>query len=190
MPNNQPTKVITGKVRLSYTHLFTPRAMNDDQDPKYSALLLIPKTDKKTKAKIDRAIEAATEAGKARFGKAWGRRGVSTTLRDGDEEGDLESNPELAGHYFMNVSAKNKPYVVDRARDLITDPTEVYSGCYAYVSLGAFAYNVSGNQGVSFGLNGVQKVAEGEPLDGRSRAEDDFEVLDDEDDLDDEDLLS
>ena len=33
---------------------------------------------------------------------------------------------------------------------------------------------MNGNNGVACGLNNVQKVADGEPLTGRSRAEDDF----------------
>ena len=31
---NQTTKVITGKVRLSYAHLFKPVALSEGQDPK------------------------------------------------------------------------------------------------------------------------------------------------------------
>ena len=82
-----PTKVVTGKVRLSYAHLFQPHASLPGQDPKYSLMLLIPKSDKSTVAKIEAAIEAAKENGKAN----WGGKvpaGLKTPLRDGDLERD------------------------------------------------------------------------------------------------------
>lgn len=182
MAQNQATKVVTGKVRLGYVHLWEPFSNIEGQEPKYSVMVLVPKKDKATITSIEAAQQAALENGKAKtFGgsipKAW-----KNTFRDGDEEGDLEKNPEMEGHMFMTVSSKTKPGVVDAAVRPIIDSTEVYSGCYARVSLNAFPFNISGNKGVSFGLNHVQKMADGDFLGGRSKAEDDFEKLDDEDD--------
>lgn len=177
-----PTKVVTGVVRLSYAHLFEPFSQNPgESDPKFSTVILIPKTDKATVRKIKDAIEAAKENGKAK----WGGKippNVAITLHDGDEEADLERNPEYEGHFYMSVSSKQRPGLVDQAVNPILDSTELYSGCYARVSINAFPYLYSGKKGVSFGLNHVQKVRDGEPLGGRTRAEDDFDELDDEDD--------
>lgn len=193
-----PTKVITGKVRLSYVHLFEP--YGDGDDKKFSVVALIPKTDKATIRDILAAQKAALADGmqKQKFGSLTTaeKRAIAAetipdsftnTLRDGDEEADLERNPEYAGHMFMNVSARTKPGIVDRALEPIVDSTEVYSGCYARLSINAFPFNTQGNKGISFGLNHVQKVADGDFLGGRSRAEDDFDELEDEDE--DEDSL-
>lgn len=181
------TKVVTGPVRLSYAHLFEPWTNDPDQDAKYSVTLLIPKTDKKTIAAIRKAQQAALEQGKSKtFGgsipKNW-----KNTFRDGDEEADLEKNPEMEGMYFMAVNSKTKPGIVDRQLNPIMDSTEVYSGCWARVSINAFPYSQSGNKGVSFGLNHVMKWEDGDNLGGRSRAEDDFADL--VEDGDDDDLL-
>ena len=168
-----PTKVVTGKVRLSYAHLFQPHASLPGQDPKYSLMLLIPKSDKSTVAKIEAAIEAAKENGKAN----WGGKvpaGLKTPLRDGDLERD---DPLYKGHYFMNASSKQQPGVVDAQLNKIVDPSEIYSGAYGCASLNFYAYSVNGNKGVGAGLNNVQKVADGEPLGGRSRAETDFTAV-------------
>lgn len=178
----QSTKVITGKVRLSYAHLFEPYSAEEGHEPKYSVMLLIPKSDTKTIRAIENAQKAALENGKhSKFGgkipPKW-----KNTFRDADEELDTEANPEFAGCMFLNVSAKTQPGIVDRQVRPIIDPSEVYSGCYARVSINAFAFNFQGSKGVSFGLNHVQKLEDGEPLGGRSRAEDDFEPLDEEDD--------
>ena len=181
---NGSTKVVTRKVRLSYVHLFTPWTNDPKNTPKYSTVILIPKSDKQTLKAIEDARAVAEINGKAKFGASWGKKGLKNTLHDGDEEGDLDTNPEYAGHMYMTVSANTQPGVVGRDLNPVMDSTEVYSGCYARVSINAFPYNTQGNQGVSFGLNHVQKLADGDFLGGRSRAEDDFDALDDEDDED------
>lgn len=171
------TKVITGKVRLSYVHLFEAYSSFEGQDAKFSTVILVPKTDTKTVNAIKTAQKLALENGKtSKFGgtipKNW-----KNTFRDGDEEGDLDKNPEYAGHWFMTVSNKTRPGIVDENVQPILDSTEVYSGCYARVSITAFPFSASGSKGVSFGLNHVQKLADGEPLGSVTKAEDDFTAV-------------
>ncbi|TPG74006.1 DUF2815 family protein [Brevibacillus laterosporus] len=174
---NKDTKVITGKVRFSYAHLFKPTAIDDNQEPKYSVCLLIPKSDKETLRKIKAAVDAAKQAGAS----TWGGKipaNLKTPLRDGDEE--RPDQPEYAGHYFINANSKQKPGIVDKNRDEILDSTEVYSGCYGRASINFYAYNTAGNKGIACGLNNVQKLADGDFLGGRSRAEDDFDAVEDD----------
>lgn len=172
------TKVVTGRVRLSYAHLFEPFAATQEADPKYSCVLLIPKTDTVTINKLRTAQQAALEAG--RVSKFGGKipKGWTDTIHDGDEDGDLEKNPEYEGNLFLTVSSKTRPGIVDADVNPILDSTEVYSGCYARVSINAFPFSQQGNKGASFGLNHVQKLADGDFLGGRSKAEDDFEAVD------------
>lgn len=181
------TKVLTGKVRLGYVHLFEAFSNQEGQEPKFSVMIIIPKSDTATLKKIKRAQKAAAEAGKATKFNGKIPANLKTTLKDGDEDADLEKNPELEGHYYMTISSKTRPGVVDKDLDDIIDSSEVYSGCYARVSMNCFAYNTSGNRGVTFGLNHVQKIADGDYLGGRTRATDDFDKWEDEDDDWDED---
>lgn len=181
---NTDTKVITGKVRLSYAHLFKPQAIDEGQDPKYSVCLLIPKSDKVTLKKIKAAVEAAKQAGLNTLGGKIPAN-LKTPLRDGDEE--RPDQEEYQGMYFMNASSKTKPGVIDRNKDEIMDSSEVYSGCYGRASVNFYAYNKAGSKGIACGLNNIQKLADGDYLGGRSRAEDDF---DDDFDDDDDDFLS
>lgn len=174
-----PTRVVTGKVRLSYVHLFEPYTNDPDKEARYSVTILIPKSDKGTMAKLRAAEEAAKEDGKS---KHFGGRipsNLSSIIHDGDEEADLERNPEYAGHFYMAMSSKQRPGVVDQDLNPVLDPTQVYSGCYARVSINAFSYSTAGKKGISFGLNNVQFLEDGEPLGGRTRAEDDFSDSDD-----------
>jgi hypothetical protein len=76
----QPTKVITGKVRLSYVHLFEPYASIPDADPKYSVVILVPKSDTKTIKAIQAAQQAALENGKASSTAASPRTGRTPSV--------------------------------------------------------------------------------------------------------------
>ena len=44
-----------------------------------------------------------------------------------------------------------------------------------------WAFNSNGNKGIACGLNNLQKIRDGEPLGGKTRAEDDFATEDDDD---------
>lgn len=176
---------VTGPVRLSYVHLFEPWALNEDDDPKFSAVLLIPKTDKATLKKFAEAKAAALEEGKQRFGTGWGKKGVKYTVRDGDEEADLDSNPEYAGHMYVSVSNSRRPGIVDRNVQPILDSTEIYSGCWARVKLEVFPYkHQQGGDGISFSLGNVQKLRDDERFDGSTTPEQDFDTVEVEEDSD------
>lgn len=173
MEATNSTKVITGLVRFSYAQVFTPKAMNDGDDPKYSVSILIPKTDTTTLEKISRAIEAAKAAGMAKIGKN-GKipAGIKLPLRDGDTE--REDDEAYAGHYFINASSRRAPGIIDKDRNPILDDSEFYSGCYGRASINFYAFNSNGNKGIAVGLNNLQKLKDGERLAGGASAEEDF----------------
>ena len=52
---------------------------------------------------------------------------------------------------------------------------------YGRASINLYAFNTNGNKGIACGLNNLQKIRDGEPLGGKSRAEDDFNTEDDDD---------
>ena len=45
---NQPTKVITGKCRLSYSHVWDAVSIDGYSEPKFGACIIVPKCDKAT----------------------------------------------------------------------------------------------------------------------------------------------
>ncbi len=176
---NKKTMVVTGiNTRLSYFHGWDPVSINGG-DEKYSVSVLIPKDDKTTIDAINKAVDAAIEEGIAKFGgKKPNKAAIKLPLRDGDTEREDEA---YKGHYFVNANSKTPPQIVDRAVKPILDRSEVYSGCYARVSLSFYAFNSNGNKGVACGLGNIQKVRDGEPLGGRTTAADDFATLEDDD---------
>ena len=66
----------------------------------------------------------------------------------------------------MTVNSNNKPVIVDATKAPITEPEEVYSGCYGRAIINFYIYDTAGNKGVTAGLNGIMKLGDGEPLAG------------------------
>ena len=183
---NNPMKVITGvNTRWSYCNVWEAKSINGGT-PKFSVSLIIPKSDTKTVKKIEAAIQAAYEEGEAKL-KGNGKSvpalsAIKTPLRDGDME--RPDDPAYADSYFINANSTTAPGIVDADRQPILERSEVYSGVYGRASINLYAFNSNGNRGIACGLNNLQKIRDGEPLGGRTRAEDDFADLDDDGFLD------
>lgn len=177
-----PTKVITGpKTRWSYANVWDPKSINGGT-PKFSVSLIVPKSDIATVKKIEAAIQAAYEEGESKL-KGNGKsvpslKVLKTPLRDGDLE--RPDDPAYANSYFINANSATAPGIVDANRQPILERSEVYSGVYGRASINFYAFNSNGNKGIACGLNNLQKIADGEPLGGKSRAEDDFATEEDD----------
>ena len=180
---NNPMKVITDpETRWSYANVWEPKSINGGA-PKYSVSHIIPKSDTKTVEKIKAAIKAAYDEGQ---GKLKGNSRtvpalsvLKTPLRDGDTE--RPDDPVYANSYFINANSASAPGIVDADCQPIIDRSEVYSGVYGRASINFYAFNSNGNKGIACGLNNLQKIKDGEPLGGKSRAEDDFSTEEDDD---------
>lgn len=179
-------RAVKAKGRLSYPNLFTPRAINDQGDPKYSATLLIPKSDTDTVARVQAAIDAAVQDGVDRRifkGAVDPSRSKYPPLRDGDSPKDdgTPRGDEFAGHWFISAKApgnKPRPSVVDANVQPVMDESEIYAGCYVNMFVEFYAYENSGNKGIAASLRGVQFVEDGERLGGEPlEAEDMFSAL-------------
>jgi hypothetical protein len=171
MNENQATKVVTGKVRFSYLHVWEPAAVEEGSQKKYSVSLIIPKSDTDTVARIKNAIQSALEAGKAKFG---GKipASLKLPLRDGDIE--RADDDAYLNSWFLNANSSKQPGIVDQKVQPILRQDEIYSGCYGRASINFFAFNTNGNKGIACGLNNIQKLSDGELLGGRTTAEFDF----------------
>lgn len=165
------TFVVTGQVRFSYAQLFEPKAVEEGGPKKYSVSLIIPKSDTVTLGKIRAAIKAAQEIGKAKLFGGKIPATLKMPLRDGDVE--RPEDDAYANSFFVNANCSTKPGVVDANRNPILDASEFYSGCYGLASLNFYPFNKK-SMGIACGLNNVMKQKDGEPLGGRSSAEDDF----------------
>lgn len=174
-----PTNVITGPdARWSYANIWEAKSINGGA-PKFSVSLIIPKSDTRTVEKIKVAIEAAYKEGESKL-KGNGRSvpalsAIKNPLRDGDTE--RPDDEAYANSYFINANSATAPGIVDANCNPILERSEVYGRA----SISFYAFNSNGNKGIACGLNNLQKIRDGEPLGGRTRAEDDFATDDDDD---------
>ena len=180
--NFGPTKMVI-PCRISFANIWEPRSINGSEE-KYSVSCVIPKSDRATIGRIEKAVEAAKADGKTR---RWGGKippNLKLPLRDGDLERPDDEN--YRDCMFVNASSKEAPQIVDRRKQSITDPMMVYSGCYCNISVNFYAFNTNGNRGVACSLGNIQFVKDGDRLGGKASADADFDELDDEDVLGDD----
>lgn len=181
-------KIILQDVRGSFVFLKEPRKADNGENQGYSIQVLIPKDSPQAK-KVKKLQEIVA---KEAFGDKVKMSMIKLPLRDGDEERDLDTNPECEGMYFMNCNNKNrKPGIVNRNNEPadIDDIEEYcYSGAYFHVSVNLYAYVYEGKKGIAVGLNNVMLRKKGDRLDGSVAATSEFAEFaeDDDDNSDDE----
>jgi hypothetical protein len=168
------SNVMTPEFRVSFPAVFKPsrpKGAPADQEAKYSLTMLFDR---------DADLSALKKAAEAAAKEKWGDdipKGLRTPFRD---QGEKEFDGYEEGALFVIATSKQKPGLVDAQVNDIIDESEFYAGCYARATIRAFAYGGKGTSfkpGVSFGLQNVQKLRDGDPLGGRTRARDDFSAV-------------
>jgi hypothetical protein len=174
-------KVVTPVFRVSFPAVFEAKSF-EGSAPKFSVAaiwtpgLFTPKEKELWQGMIDLADEVSLERFKKKMSDLPGN--FKRAIRDGAEKADLGGYGD--GTMFANLSSKMRPGLIDRDRTPITDADEFYPGCYARATITCYSYDNKG-KGVAFGLQNLQKVKDGDRLDSRTDASDDFA----EDDIDD-----
>jgi hypothetical protein len=159
-------KILTPNGRVSYPNLFKAKAGMDGGEEKYSIQLLFPKS-----ADLSALKKAAHEAAVAKWGAdktKWPK--MRSPFKDGNDKGGADYKDMV----YIDANSKFKPAVVDKDVNDIIDASEIYPGCYARATVVAATYDVTGNRGVKFWLQAVQKVKDGERLGGTRDLKSDF----------------
>jgi len=175
-------------VTISYPKLFEAEESMSGK-LQYSAQFVLPKNHPQLKELQEKVLKVAKEA----FPKI-PLKNLKIGLKNNDTEtrsdGTIksEADPRLKGTFFFNANAdvKRPPQVVDRRLRVVTDDSGVYAGCKVNASVSIFSYEARNDkgaiisQGVGFGLGNIQVVETGERWDGRRNANEEFEVLDED----------
>lgn len=183
MADNQ--KIVTQKFRAGFISIFKATSMRNADGTtapaKYSIKALFPPGTDMTSMK-----KAAAEAMTAKWGTQPPKNLRSPFRKNGELDNPTAGlGPDGDEWIVCTFSAQEgkKPGIVDVNREDIIDEAEIYSGAWYRAQVRAFAYEKSGNRGVSFGLENVQKVKDDEPIgSGRMPAAKAFEAVDDDDD--------
>jgi len=145
---------------LSYPHLFTPRAVQPGDAPKYSANLLIAK-DNPLLPQLEALIEQAKAAGFPTGFPAGGKL-------------PLKQSADYPDYWQINCNSLDSVPVVDMDRQPVVDRAMVFAGAKVFMNVGVGSYNQPVNKGVSCFLNGVMTTGVEGPLgriDGRQSAD-------------------
>ncbi len=181
-------KLTTPVFRLSFPSLFEPKAgPGAGAKEKYRLVMLFDKKEdlRALKKLAFDAIVSKWGSDKAKWPANLRTINLTTFLtvsgKDGwpFRDGDAQNYDGYPGMVSVPASSEVRPIVVDQKLKPVLDKSDVYPGCYCRASINAFAWDNSGNRGVSFGLLGVQKVKDGEPFTSRCDPDTDFTPLDD-----------
>jgi len=169
-PSKDPRHVITPKARINYAHVFNPKPGPNGEEASYSCVLVFDQGTDITPLK-----NAAWAAAKEKWGdKARGMQ-LRNPFRNNADRNGQEGFP--SGGVFITCRSNNKPGIVDQSMAPVASADGLYSGCFVRASIRAFAYDNKGNKGISFALLNLQKMSDGDRLDNRRSADQDFEPL-------------
>lgn len=154
-----------------YAFVWQARANQDPTKPaKFSIQLVWPENTDLSKLKTAASMAAR---------KKWGEH-IPPNLKSPFRKGNVDRvkdgvvDPIFKDKIFITARSKDKPAIVDRNKQPIVNEMDFYSGCTCKVALTAFAYENSGNKGVSFALGPIQKVADGTRLAGQRDPDEEF----------------
>lgn len=162
--------VMTPKFRVSFPDVFRPGKADDGGKQKYGITMLFEKGADLTALKQE-ALRAGTEKwgpDQTKWPKGW--------RNPFKNQGDKDYDGYVPGAFCITAKSNQKPGLVNTRNEDIIDESEFYAGCYARATVRAFAYENKA-KGIAFGLQNIQKLADGEPFSGRVKAQDDFEPV-------------
>ena len=174
MSNNNIT--IEG-VRISYPNLFTPKQINNNGDPKFSAAFII----KADNPKLRELVEKAKAMVALKFPNGTPHNFKQLPICKGEvyQDGKHANNPDYMGHYVLNTSkgaAQGRPAVVDQNMQEVIDPSKIYAGQVVNVAVSVYTYN-NISKGVTTGLEAVQIVRDGDRLDNKPSVDELFQPI-------------
>ena len=142
MFQNDPCKVLTDEVRLSYVHINEAYASpsTPGATPKFSVSLLIPKTNIALVEQIKAAIRAAAQTAAS---SQWGgfclpETALFSVLHDGDgvNQSGKPYGPEAKGCYVLGASSAQQPQVINGGSNLLFELFGEEKGLPARTAMG------------------------------------------------------
>lgn len=184
------TDVVTPVFRASYLNAFEARAADptkpNDKNYGVEMWFRVKQTDESKKAGEEVVSIADLEkCAMMACEEAWGSdkskwpKGFKHPFKKGED--NTGKNGPIAGVMIIRATRKEKfgrPAVVDQDIKDVIDTKTVYSGCYMRAKIHAYIWkHATGGTGVSFTLDMLQLVRDGEPLGNRLAAADAFEAI-------------
>lgn len=171
-------KLQTPVFRVSFPQVFEAKQVNNQGKAKFSMTMLFNTVEINKDPKEAEKFLKMQQACKLAASEKWPVKmpdKLKNPFRKGEEKEQYTGYGK--GVIFASASSLTKPGLVDAQLNKIIDPEQFYAGCYARATVNFYAWSYLGNFGVGIGLQNIQKVKDGEPIGGRTLAENDFESL-------------
>lgn len=170
-------RMITPEFRVSYPHVFKPQSPKATDKKKYSITMLFKKDTELMGSSPDgkpRSLKRIIKNAKlAEFGaeENW-PDGLASPIIDGDSP-QYRDKPGYKGHWVLKATSSEdqRPGVVDQEMTPITEPAQLYPGCYARAYVYARVWEYMGKKGVQLILDHVQKLRDGKAFGGKKPVE-------------------
>jgi len=178
-------RIVTPEFRLSYPSIFEKTSFENSPE-RYEITMLFPK--KPGIPGIKKAIQATIDA--AWPDKETRPKLLAHPIRDGDH--DFPSKEECKNMHVLKAwCSLNKPGVVDKHRNPIIDPEDIYAGCWCRATLIPFAYGPpkAPKSGVSLILQNIQKLKDDDSFNNRVAAEHDFDAIEESEETEQESMF-
>lgn len=160
----------TGPVRGSFMHVLERSPIKQMKDGskvggKFDGTALFPPG-----ADLSVLKQAATEVALAKWPLAGQPGGPSlhTPFNMQDAKAATQPGYTPGGFCITGVADKRSPYAVNSQGVPIPDNNDVYSGAWYFFIIRPFDFDAGMKKGVSFGLQGVMKIADDKKLGGGS----------------------
>lgn len=166
---------ITPTFRVSFPKVFEPSDDFSTGNLTYSLQMLVPKDGEDInvykKAMLDVMVEKFGDETKAK------NQIKSPKFSNPINDGDNKEFPSHKKHWYINAKSKFAPGLIDTKRQPILNQEDFYAGCFARASLTAYFWERQGKMGVSFSLNHIQKMKDGDHFINKVKAEDVFDAV-------------
>lgn len=168
--------ILTAQGRLAYPWLFKPQPGQNGNEPKYGVSIVFAKS-----ADLKLLADAVEEAAVAKFGKDYKTKlgKISKPFKKTEDYPKMGFDPE-AYPVFIRAGSGSRPQVVDARVAEVLEHEQAYAGRWARITVRVFAYDKSGNRGVSLGLQNVQLLRDDERVGGgRANASEEIDAVED-----------
>ena len=187
---SKATRFTLKNVRLSYPAIDKPRPGMNGGEEKYEANFIIDKDDKENIALLRKMLITALND------KFPDRSNLPPILRNSDlntyfspdgrggwplRDGALEGKKGYEHSVYVKATNRSAPFTIDASNHAVS-PKKFYAGCYVDAALETYAWERSGNKGVSINLHGVRFAADGEAFGAAPVSSSDFFPTPDDED--------
>jgi hypothetical protein len=190
---SEDVKKQTPEFRVSFPNVFEAVKVNPTDKTAKFGVVAIFQVAETAKSKASGTKVVSTEALKElcrnvaieKFGADRSKWPVlKFPFRDGMEPAKKDKDGYGEGTIFVSLQSVNMPGVVESYAGPDGRPaplgakTDFYAGCYARAEVNAYYWKFMGKEGVSLGLQNLQKLRDGERFGGRGNAADSFDAID------------